>query len=186
MSRDPRHGERSPADPSCGGLRRVAELIERRLADARAHAERGRLADANARVLELRSGLVGRRPGDGAGLLRHSRDSAASRTSVSEPDRVDRSYRPDGTGRIAGSEPRSGITRLGWRTEWLKAVQLAAQAIADLATASATSNLPSWPEVRSAALAVWESRHRDRFTRWARGALAECHPVESSRAEGSP
>jgi hypothetical protein len=137
MSRDPRHGERSPADPACTRSRRVAELIERRLADARAHAERGRLADANARVLELRSRLVGRRPGDRRG-------------------------------------------------DWLEAIQLSAQAIADLAVVAAAPSALARPDIRSAALAVWESRHRDRFIRWARRTLAERDPIESPHTEGSP
>jgi hypothetical protein len=186
MTREPRHAVRPPADRWSARWRRVAELIERRLADARAHAQRGRLADANARVLELRTGLVGHRPSDGAGLLHRSRAFSCPRTAPSGSDHSDSSFHPDDAGRAAGHEARSGIARLGGRNDWLEAIQLSAQAIADLATVSAASNRPACPEVRSAALAVWECRHRDRFTRWARRALAERHPVESSRAEGSP
>jgi hypothetical protein len=184
MSREPRHGVRPPAGPWCARPRRVIELIERRLADARAHAERGRLADANARVLELRSGLVGHRPDDGEGLLRRSRASSSPRTFRPEPDRLDSLLRPADAGQAARDETRSGIAHLNGRNDWLQAIHLSAQAIADLAKISAASNGLACPEVRSAALAVWESRHRDRFTRWARRALAERHPVEISCAEG--
>jgi hypothetical protein len=186
MSREPRHEARPPADPWCARSRRVTELIGRRLADARAHAERGRLADANVRVLELRSGLVGHRPGDAAGLLRRSEACSSPRTSPPGPDRPDLSVRPDDGGRVAGDVARSGVARLNGRNDWLEAIQLSAQAIADLAKVSAASNVPACPEARSAALAGWEARHRDRLTRWARRALAERDPVESPRAEGLP
>jgi hypothetical protein len=161
-------------------------LIDRRLADARAHAERGRLADANARVLELRSSLVGCRPGDAAGLLRRSRASSCPRTTPDDPDRPGPLSRTDDAGRTAGDRALSGVARAGGRKSWLEAIQLSAQAIADLARVSASSDLPACPEVRSAALAVWEARHRDRFNRWARRALAERDAVPSSFAEGSP
>jgi len=186
MSREPGHEVRPPADPWCARSRRVAELIKRRLADARAHANRGRLADANARVLELRSGLVGHQPGGGAGLLRRPRASSSPRTSPPEPNRPDSSSRSEFAGRITGDESCLDVARIGGRNEWLEAIQLSAQAIADLAKVSAAPNAPACPEIRSAALAVWESRHRDRFTRWARRTLAECDPIEGSGTEGSP
>ena len=174
MSRELRHEVPCPADRRRGRSRRVTELVERRLADARAHAERGRLADANTRLLELRTGLVGRRPGDSTGLLRSGRASFSPRTAAVDP------------GRPAADEARPGIVPDGGRNDWLEAIQLTAQAIADLAKVSTASHAPGLPEIRSAALAAWEARHRDRIRRWAQRTLADRGLAGSFRSEGSP
>jgi hypothetical protein len=185
MSREPRPEVRPPAGPGCTRSRRITELIARRLADARAHAERGRLSEANARVLELRSGLVGYRPGDAAEPLRRSRAPSCRRMAPDDLDPSGPPRRVDDAVRTAMDEARSGAVRTIGRNAWLEAIQLSAQAIADLGRVSA-ADVPACPEVRSAALAVWEARHRDRFNRWARRALVGRHAIPSSFAEGSP
>jgi hypothetical protein len=153
--------------------KRVTQLVERRLADARSHAEHGRLADANERLLDLRTGLVGRSPGDEAGLLRSARAPFRGRAATVRPSRLEPSFHrhePDGP---AETVAQADIAPTGGRTEWLEAIQLSAQAISDLASVSAASNAAARPEIRSAALAAWEARHRNRIARWARLALAD-------------
>ena len=186
MSRELHDEVPCPADRRRGRSRRVTELVERRLADARAHAERGRLADANARLLELRTGLVGRRPGDGTGLLRGGRGSFSHRTTVLDPGGFNASLHVDDAGWPVVDGGHPGIVPNGERSNWLEAIQLTAQAISDLATVSAASHAPGLPEIRSAALAVWETRHRDRIRRWAQRTLADRGLAGNSRAEGLP
>ena len=72
----------------------------------------------------------------------------------------------------------------GGRNHWLEAIQLTAQAISDLATVSAAPHALGLPEIRSAAIAAWEARHRDRIRRWAQRTLADRGLAGSSRAWG--
>ena len=153
--------------------RRIAEFVERRLADARAQAELGRLADANERLLELRTGLVGRSPGDAAGLLRDGPAPLRHRAASPLPSGLEPAPDRDASSRSAVGETRAGIAPAGGRSDWLEAIQLSAQAISDLTAISAASKTPTLPGIRSAALAAWEARHRDRIGRWARRTLAD-------------
>jgi hypothetical protein len=126
----------SPADLWCAQSCRAAEMIESRLADARAHAEGDRLADAIARALELRSGLVGHGADAGAGRLRR-RASFRSANGPARDGSPGSEFRLDDAGRTANDEARSGITRLDGRNHWSEAIQLSAPAIAELAKVSA-------------------------------------------------
>ena len=90
----------------------------------------------------------------------------------------------DASGRPAVGETRAGIAPTGGRSDWLEAIQLSAQAISDLTAISAASNAPTLPEIRSAALAAWEARHRDRIGRWARRALADSRAALHGDVDG--
>jgi hypothetical protein len=173
MSREPHAEAQHSAGRSRARSMCIAEFVERRLADARAQAELGRLADANERLLELRTGLVGRSPGDAAGLLRDGSASLRHRAASPLPSRLEPAPGRDASSRPAMGETRAGIAPTGGRSDWLEAIQLSAQAISDLTAISAASNAHTLPGIRSAALAAWEARHRDRIGRWARRALTD-------------
>jgi hypothetical protein len=162
-----------PADRCCGWSGRIADLIASRLADARAHAENGRLADANQRLIELRAGLVGRIPGEGAGLLRDAQTSLRRRAIALKQGDSGSSMHWKDRDSIATGEGLVSTTPIGGCINFLEAVQLSAQAIFDLATVSAASSIPSEAEGCSAALAAWELRHRERIGRWTQNVLSD-------------
>jgi hypothetical protein len=186
MSHELRYEVQSPAARWRAWSWRITELIDRRLADARAHAERGRFTDANARLLELRTGLVGRRPGDSTGLVRGGQGPFLHRTSAPDPDGFEPSLSVDDTDQPAVHEVYPGTVPSNGRNAWLEAIQLTAQAISDLARVSAASRAHRLPGTHSAALTAWETRHRDRIRRWAQRTLVDRGLAGSSRAERSP
>ena len=168
MSRE-RHAEtHAPAGRLHAWSMRIAEFIDHRLADARAHAQRGRLAQAKERLLELRTGLVGHSPGDGAGLLRDASSPLRNRAAAHHPIGLDRPLHRDISGQPAAADTGRGVSPTVGRSDWLEAIQLSAQAISDLTAISTVSNSPTRPEIRPEAMAAWEARHRDRIGRWAR------------------
>ncbi len=136
------------------------------------HAERGRLAQAKERLLELRTGLVGHSPGDGAGLLRDASSPLRNRAAAHHPIGLDRPLHRDISGQPAAADTGRGVSPTVGRSDWLEAIQLSAQAISDLTAISTVSNSPTRPEIRPEAMAAWEARHRDRIGRWARRTLA--------------
>jgi hypothetical protein len=144
---------------------RAAELVARRVADARAHAESGRVSDAHARLDELRHGLLGARRNDSAGLLRDAR-AAFYRAAFDDHAPLDPAIHQTDLGPSADDAEWIRTTP-HFDADWLRLEAVLAEARGHLSqSAAATSE-------RADLLAGWEARHRDRLTVATRGMLSD-------------
>ena len=137
---------------------RATVLIWDRVADARAHAEAGRMPEAAQRLDELRRGLIDDQSGRGS-LLANARASFYRQAFHHHPfdPAIHDTVRPDQVGELAAR-----FSEIGGRNQY----QDVRQAIEDLGDGlkrlAAVLNGPN-AELRREQLSSWERRERDRL-----------------------
>jgi hypothetical protein len=158
-------------------VKRAHDLVARRLADARAHSQTGAPEVARDRLREIQRGLLDAPRGSG-GILRDARAELwnhALTGAAGDPRRVERL---DDGGYAARTIAIDG------RDEWAELGELLADAGRAL-----PARLPE--DLRSAAHAAWEGRHREVLSGWTTRTLSDAqmvlhHAVSRLVAEGLP
>jgi hypothetical protein len=144
---------------------RASVLIWDRMADARAHAQVGRITEAGQRLDELRLGLLDDQSRTGS-LLSNARAAfyrAAFREEPHDPD-IHQVVRPDPSGELAARfSPIAGRNQY---QDLRAAITAAADGLHRLAAAAG-------PERRQELLEDWERRERDRLIGQTRRTLSD-------------
>jgi hypothetical protein len=143
---------------------RATDLVRRRLRDARAHAEAGRMSDAAERLDELNSALV-------RGVIRPARgefylDAHTTALSELDPRVVDPEARPSTEGAEAAKSARIGGRD---QSREVKAAVDSARLGLTLAFARPTDD----PSVRDAFMRNWERRHSEAIAGTTRTLLSD-------------
>lgn len=166
MTTRPTPREQALADRLAPWRERALDLVARRLADARALAEIGRMDAAEARLDELRAGLAG---GRGTGLVPDARAAfyrqAHGRAILAFDPAIHRELAPDPGGEAVARTGRIGALSADVPAEARAHAAAAARELAAVAAAPGDSRGP--------ALDAWEARHRAAIAGWAAGALSE-------------
>jgi hypothetical protein len=153
---------------------RAAVLISDRLADARAHAEAGRWADAEHRLDELRKRLLDDQSGAGS-LLSNAR--AAFYRSAFHLEPFDPAIHADGIHPEPAGELAARFASIGGVNQYIEARQVLERARESLKHLAALrqGNLPTEGSAQfwSAQFDGWLRRHRDAITSHISGALSD-------------
>jgi len=152
-------------------LARSSTLIHDRVADARSHAEAGRVFEANQRLAELRRNLLDDVSGSGS-LLSNARAAFYRQAFHAEPydDRIHRDIRPDPAGELAAR-----FSLVAGRNQYLDArlkIEEVTGSMRGLGAVQATGlGYPpgNWP----ARWDGWQKRHTDALTGHVHGALSD-------------
>jgi hypothetical protein len=172
MSYAKRHDENARDAALFPWLKRSLGLIERRLADARAHSEAGWPELARERLDELQGGLLSAAESAG-GLIRDARASffrqaISHHERVMDPAAIDPDFPmsvfPEG-------EHAVRTVAVGGRHEWNQLGALLAEARASLPLRGLSADLSG------VAHAGWENRHREAIQGWTRAVLSDSQMV---------
>jgi len=162
-------------------LHRAAGLIADRLADARSHAEAGRVFEANQRLAELRRNLLDDVSGQGS-LLSNARAAFYRQAFHAEPfdGRIHRDVRPDPAGELAAR-----FSQIAGRNQYLdtrlKIEEITGSMRGLGAVQAAGIGYPpdNWP----ARWDGWQKRHTEALTGHVHGALSDAQ-MASTEAVG--